>query len=69
MKKQSLKDLREKRGLTQDEVARLTDKTTTFIWMLENGKRNASDDMKRKLAKIYNCEISDIFLALQLTES
>lgn len=69
MKKLSLKDLREKRGLTQDEVARLTDKTTTFIWMLENGKRNASDDMKRKLAKIYNCEISDIFLALQLTES
>ena len=69
MKKNTLKELREKRGLTQDEVAKITDKTTTFIWMLENGKRNASDEMKRKLAKLYNCEISDIFSALELTES
>lgn len=69
MKKNTLKELREKRGLTQDEVAKITDKTTTFIWMLENGKRNASDEMKRKLAKLYNCEISDIYLALELTES
>lgn len=67
MKKITLKDLREKRGLTQDEVAKLTNKTTTFIWMLENGKRNASDEMKKELAKLYNCEVSDIFLALQLT--
>ena len=67
MKKLTLKDLREKRGLTQDEVAKLTNKTTTFIWMLENGKRNASDEMKKELAKLYNCEVSDIFLALQLT--
>lgn len=67
MRKLSLKELREKRGLTQDEVAKITGKTTTFIWMLENGKRNASDEMKKELAKIYNCEISDIFLALQLT--
>ena len=58
MKRTTLKDLREKRGLTQEEVAKLTNKTTTFIWMLENGKRNASDDMKRRLAKIYNCEIA-----------
>ena len=69
MKKFTLRELREKRGLTQDEVAKLTNKTTTFIWMLENGKRNASDEMKIKLAKLYNCEITDIFLALQLTES
>lgn len=69
MKKLSLKDLREKRGLTQEEVAKITGKTITYIWMLENGKRNASDKMKKQLAKIYNCEILDIFLALQLTES
>ncbi len=67
MARLSLKELREKRGLTQDEVAKITRKSTTFIWMLENGKRNASDEMKKELAKIYNCEISDIFLALQLT--
>lgn len=69
MKKLTLKDLREKRGLTQEEVAKITGKTITYIWMLENGKRNASDNMKKKLAKLYNCEMLDIFLALQLTES
>lgn len=69
MKKKTMKQLREKKGLTQEQVAKLTDTTVTFISLLENGKRNASDETKKKLAKIYDCEISDIFLALNLTES
>lgn len=69
MKKKTLKKLREGKGLTQEQVAKLTDTTVTFISLLENGKRNASDEMKKKLARIYECEIADIFLALQLTES
>lgn len=69
MKKKTMKQLREKKGLTQEQVAKLIDKTITFISLLENGKRNASDETKKKLAKIYDCEISDIFLALNLTES
>ena len=69
MKKKTMKQLREEKGLTQEQVAKLIDTTVTFISLLENGKRNASDETKRKLAKIYNCEISDIFLALNLTES
>lgn len=69
MKKKTLKKLREGKGLTQEQVAKLTDTTVTFISLLENGKRNASDKMKKKLARIYECEIADIFLALQLTES
>ena len=69
MKKTSLKKLREKKGLTQEQVAKFTDTTVTFISLLENGKRNAGDEMKKKLAKLYGCEITDIFLALQLTES
>ena len=69
MKKKTMKQLREKKGLTQEQVAKLTDKTVTFISLLENGKRNASDETKKKLAKIYGCEVSDIFLALNLTES
>jgi len=68
MKKLTMKQLREKKGLTQEQVAKLTDNTVTFISLLENGKRNASDDTKLKLAKLYNCSITDIFLALQLTE-
>lgn len=69
MKKKTMKQLREEKGLTQEQVAKLIDTTVTFISLLENGKRNASDETKKKLAKIYNCEISDIFLALNLTES
>lgn len=69
MRKKTMKQLREKKGLTQKQVAKLIDKTVTFISLLENGKRNASDETKIKLAKIYGCEITDIFLALNLTES
>ena len=69
MKTKTLKYLRENKKLTQEQVAKLTDTTVTFISLLENGKRNASDEMKKKLAKAYGCEIVDIFLALQLTES
>lgn len=69
MRCKSLKKLREENKLTQEQVAKLTNKTITYISLLENGKRNASDEMKKKLAKIYNCEMVDIFLALQLTES
>lgn len=69
MKTKTLKELREKKKLTQEQVAKLSDTTVTFISLLENGKRNASDEMKKKLAKIYGCEVIDIFLALQLTDS
>ena len=69
MIKKTMTQLREKKGLTQEQVAKLIDTTVTFISLLENGKRNASDETKKKLAKIYDCEISDIFLALNLTES
>lgn len=69
MKGKTLKDLRQKRGLTQQEVAKLINKTVTFISLLETGRRNASDETKMQLAKLYGCEISDIFLALKLTES
>lgn len=68
MKTKTLKELREKKKLTQEQVAKLSDTTVTFISLLENGKRNASDEMKKKLAKIYGCEVVDIFLALQLTD-
>lgn len=69
MKTKTLKELRKKKKLTQEQVAKLSDTTVTFISLLENGKRNASDEMKKKLAKIYGCEVVEIFLALQLTDS
>lgn len=69
MKRLTLKQYREKKELTQEQVAKLTNTTVTYISLLENGKRNASDEMKKKLAEIYECKITDIFLALNLTNS
>ena len=55
--------------LSLRELSRQTNISIALISLLENGKRNASDEMKKKLAKLYNCEVIDIFLALQLTQS
>lgn len=64
----TLQQLRKKSNLTQDKVAELTDTTKTYIFLLEKGKRNPSDTMKTKLAKIYNVKPVDIFLAIQQTK-
>lgn len=69
MNKKNLKELRLKAGYTQNQVAKKTDTTKTYISLLENGQRNPSDKMKKKLALLYNCTIEDIFLAIQLTNS
>lgn len=69
MSKKTLKSLRLKNNLTQNEVAKKTDTTITYISLLENGHKNPSDKMKEKLAKLYNCKIEDIFLAIKLTKS
>ena len=66
MSKKTLKDLRQKRGLSRKEVAKLIGTSEAFIGMLETGQRNASDKTKKNLAKLYNCDIVDIFSALQL---
>lgn len=69
MKKKTLRQYRLEKKLTQKQVAKLIDKTVTFVSLLENGKRNASDETKEKLAELYDCGVGDIFLALKLTES
>ncbi len=69
LKQKTLKEYREKRELTRPEVAKLINKTVTFVYMLETGRRKPSDKTKEQLAKLYGCDISDIYLALKLTES
>ena len=69
MKKYTLKELRLKQQLTQQEVAKHTDTTITYISLLENGHKNPSDKMKEKLAKLYKCSVGDIFLAVKFTNS
>ena len=68
MKKNTLRDFRIQKGLTQKELAKLTDTTKDYISLLERGKRNPSDKMKEKLAKIFDVEAIQIFLAMQRTK-
>lgn len=63
-----LKDLRIKANLTQEQTSKLTGLTIKFISDMENGRRNPSDNSKRKLAKAYGVEPVVIFLACQRTK-
>lgn len=63
----NLKQLRKKTNLTQNEVAKLSGLTIRFISDIENGRRNPSDNSKKKLAKIYKVPVVEIFLACQRT--
>lgn len=68
MKKQTLQDLRKNKDLTQEQSAKILSITKEYLSMLENGKRNPSDSLKEKMTKLYNCEIIDIFLAVNSTK-
>jgi transcriptional regulator with XRE-family HTH domain len=48
-----LKQLREKRGLTQMEVVKKAKVSQTYISQLENGTKEPSLPMLRKLGKLY----------------
>ena len=68
MKKDTLQDLRIKKGLTQEQSAKILGITTIYLSMIENMDRNPSDSLKEKMAKLYDCDIADIFLAINSTK-
>ena len=63
----TLKDLRVKRELTQEQLAKLAGFSIKYISEMENGRRNPSDKAKKKLAKPLGVKPVDIFLACQRT--
>ena len=69
MKKYTLKQLRESRNMTQEQVGKATKKTTRYISMIEQGIRNPSDTMKERLAEVYKVSLMQIFLSTQTTKS
>lgn len=68
MKTKTLQDLRLKKGLTIEQAAKILEISKQYLSMLENGHRNASDSLKEKMAKLYDCNIVDIFLAINSTK-
>lgn len=68
MKQKTLQDLRKDKDLTQEQASKILTITKEYLSMLETGDRNPSDSLKAKMAKLYNCEIGDIFLAINSTK-
>ena len=59
--KTNLKELREKRNLTQETLAEKVDVTRQTILFLEKGKYNPSLRLAYRIAKVLNAKIEDVF--------
>ena len=59
--KTKIKELREKRSLTQEALAEKVDVTRQTILFLEKGKYNPSLRLAYKIAKVLNSKIEDLF--------
>lgn len=60
--KNVIRELREKNGYTQDELALATGVSRQTIISLEKGKYNPSIQLAFKLSKIFNMPIENIFI-------
>lgn len=68
MQKKTLQDFRKSKELTQEQASKILTITKVYLSMIENGKRNPSDVLKQKMAKLYNCTVFDIFSAINSTK-
>jgi putative transcriptional regulator len=59
--KTKIKELREKRNLTQEALAEKVDVTRQTILFLEKGKYNPSLRLAYKIARVLNSKIEDVF--------
>ena len=58
---QRLKELREKRGYTQEELARILNTSRSRIGMYEQGKRQPDFEMQEAIADLFNVSIDYLF--------
>lgn len=57
----ALKQLRENAGLRQVDVAKKLDVDQTAVSRWESGDTRPSRKYHKKLAKLYNCTVADLF--------
>ncbi|MDI3474453.1 MAG: putative transcriptional regulator [Thermococcaceae archaeon] len=60
--KNRLRELREERGLTQEELAKALGVTRQTIIAIEKGRYDPSLRLAFKIAKFFNVNIEDIFI-------
>ncbi len=56
-----IKEFREKKGITQGELAKLTGVRRETIVHLENGRYNPSLRLAMDIAEVFGCTVEDIF--------
>lgn len=56
----TLKELRLKAGLTQEQVAKLVDVEQAAVSYWESGKYKPLRKYQRKLAKLYGCTVEEL---------
>jgi putative transcriptional regulator len=59
--KTKIRELREKRSLTQEALAEKVDVTRQTILFLEKGKYNPSLRLAYRIAKVLNSKIEEVF--------
>jgi transcriptional regulator with XRE-family HTH domain len=57
----NIKKLRNRKGLSQEKLAEISDLHRTYISSLELGKRNVALENIQKLALALDCKISELF--------
>lgn len=56
-----IKEIRQKRGITQAQLADALNVCQSTVAMWENGENKPRTDKLPELAKILGCEVSDLF--------
>ncbi|MFD2115209.1 helix-turn-helix transcriptional regulator [Paenibacillus yanchengensis] len=60
--KNNIKNMRAKYNLTQDELAERLEVSRQTIISIEKERYNPSITLAFKLARVFNCQIEDIFI-------
>lgn len=61
LSKNKLKEMREKKGFTQEKLAELSAVSRQTIISIETGRYVPSLELALKFANIFNCKVEDIF--------
>jgi len=61
LSKNNLKEMREKKGFTQEKLAELTGVSRQTIISIESGRYVPSLELALKFGKIFKCKIEDMF--------
>lgn len=56
-----LKELREKHGLSYEDVAKILGISKSYYWQIEHKNRRLYYDMAKKIAEIFDLKPDDIF--------